>query len=67
MSEQVKSEALELLSADDLAAAWGVRRKQVYNLVEQHGLPAVRLGRYLRFRRPAVERWLAEREGAPYG
>jgi excisionase family DNA binding protein len=61
-SVQTASEALALLTADDLAAAWGCRRKQVYNLVEQHGLPCVQLGRYKRFRAESVQRWLDERE-----
>ena len=60
------SEALALLTADDLAAAWGVRRKHIYNLVETHGLPCVRLGKYMRFRAAAVQAWMDEQEGGKY-
>ena len=67
MKAQTGSEALELLTAHDLAAAWGVRPKQIYNLVENHGLPCIRLGKYMRFRQSAVESWLAEREGVRNG
>jgi excisionase family DNA binding protein len=57
------SEALALLSADDLAAAWGVRTKHVYTLARDGDLPCVRLGRYVRFRQAAVTAWLDEQEG----
>jgi excisionase family DNA binding protein len=56
------SEALALLSADDLARRWGVRRKQVYNLVDCYGLPVVKLGRYYRFRAASVDGWLRDNE-----
>jgi excisionase family DNA binding protein len=56
------SEALALLSADELARRWGLRRKAIYNLVDCHGLPVVKLGRYYRFREASVDAWLADRE-----
>jgi excisionase family DNA binding protein len=60
------SEALNLLTADDLAACWGVRTKHVYALARDGGLPHVRLGRYVRFRRAAVAAWLDEQDGGSH-
>lgn len=57
------SEALSLLTADDLAAAWGVRTRYIYELARDRGLPCVKLGRYRRFRASAVEAWLTTQEG----
>ena len=44
-----------LLTAEDLAARWQVPASQVYRLTRAGLLPVVRLGRYYRYRRPAVE------------
>ena len=55
--------ASRLLIADDVAALLGVSPAFVYALVRRGELPAVRVGdRYVRFRREAVEGWIAERE-----
>jgi excisionase family DNA binding protein len=50
-----------LLTAEELAEAMGFTRRQVYELVEQSGLPAYKLGRSLRFELSAVRGWLARR------
>ncbi len=50
-----------LLTAEELAEALGFSRRQVYELVEQAGLPAYKLRRSLRFELSAVRGWLALR------
>lgn len=50
-----------LLTADDLAARWQLKKSAVYRLERSGKLPSVRLGRYRRFRPEAVEQF--EREG----
>ncbi len=57
------SEALELLTADELAARWNVTVKHVYALARDGDLPCVRLGKYVRFRAAAVTAWLDAQEG----
>jgi excisionase family DNA binding protein len=53
----------QLLTANDVAAILRVPRSFVYALARRGELPTVRLGdRYVRFRTPALERWIASRE-----
>ena len=47
-----------LLSASELAEALGVSLRWIYLKVEEHSLPAYRLGRSLRFDPDAVYAWL---------
>jgi hypothetical protein len=35
----------------------------VYALVRERGVPCVRIGRYVRFRLPAIEAWERDQEG----
>jgi excisionase family DNA binding protein len=51
-----------LLTADDVAQMLQVKRSWVYAAARQGQIPHVRLGRYIRFREEAIERWLAGRE-----
>jgi excisionase family DNA binding protein len=52
-----------LLIADDVAGLLGVSSAFVYALVRRGDLPAVRVGgRYVRFRRQAVDEWIAAHE-----
>lgn len=44
-----------LLTADDLAARWQVPATQVYRMARAGKIPAVRLGKYVRFRADAIE------------
>jgi excisionase family DNA binding protein len=61
-SKVARSERSELLTADDLAKRWRLpRTDQVYRLAREGKLPAVRIGRYVRFRLEAIE--IFEREG----
>ena len=47
--------AAQLLTPDDLAARWQVARSHVYRLAREDQIPAVRLGKYVRFRVDAIE------------
>lgn len=51
-----------LLDAREVAELLGVPPGWVYRESRAGRIPTVRLGRYVRYRRESVERWLAERE-----
>jgi excisionase family DNA binding protein len=55
-------ESLKLLTADDLATRWGVSKAHVYALTREGKIPAVRIGRYYRYRLESIERWEHEQE-----
>ncbi len=46
-----------LLTADQLAERWQVPKSHVYRLTREGAIPAVKLGRYYRYRLDALERW----------
>ena len=46
-----------LLTADELADRWRVPKSHVYRLTRDGLIPAVRLGRYYRYRLDAIEAW----------
>lgn len=46
-----------LLTADQLAERWQVPKSHVYRLTRDGAIPAVRLGRYYRYRLDAIERF----------
>jgi excisionase family DNA binding protein len=50
------------LTVDDLAERWQVPKSHVYRLTREGVIPAVRLGRYYRYRLDAIERWEASSE-----
>jgi excisionase family DNA binding protein len=52
----------QLLTADELAVRWQVPKSHVYRLTRDGVIPAVRLGRYYRYRLDAIERWEARSE-----
>jgi excisionase family DNA binding protein len=54
-----------LLTADEVAAMMQVSTAWVYAESRRDALPHVRLGRYVRFRRSAIERWLADVQRGP--
>jgi excisionase family DNA binding protein len=66
-AEQLSDEAarfgdpLDLLTPDALCALLKVRRSWLYDAVESGVLPALRLGRQLRFRRLDVVRFVESR------
>lgn len=51
-----------LLTSDDVAALLGVPRSSVQALSRTGKLPTVHIGRTLRYRRAAVERWIEDNE-----
>ena len=53
-----------LLTADQVAAVLGVPRSWVYEQSRAGRIPTVRLGRYRRYRREAIEAWVRELEAA---
>jgi excisionase family DNA binding protein len=57
----VRADAI-LLDAGEVAQILHVPRSWVYSHLQE--LPAIRLGRYVRFRRSAIERFLEQRAGA---
>lgn len=59
----------QLLTAADIAAMLRVPKTWVYEQARKGLIPTVELGRYRRFRRAAVEEWIAkqERNGAEEG
>ena len=62
MSMDLASRADELLTADEVAAMLRVTRAWVYSETRRGVLPHVRLGRYVRYRRDALETWVREIE-----
>jgi excisionase family DNA binding protein len=48
-----------LLTADDLAERWQVKRAHVYRLAREGRIPTVVIGRYFRFQLEAIERFEA--------
>ena len=52
----------ELLTADEVAAILRVTRAWVYSETRRGAMPHVRLGRYVRYRRDALETWVREIE-----
>lgn len=51
--------ARALLTAEQVAGLLQVRTAWVYAQCRAERIPHVRLGRYVRFRRDAIEQWLA--------
>lgn len=51
-----------LLTAGELAERWQVPKSHVYRLTREGRVPAVRLGRYYRYRLAAIEAWERESE-----
>ena len=51
-----------LIDAGEVAELLGLTQRQVQALARRGELPCVRIGRWLKFRRESVERWVANRE-----
>ncbi len=51
-----------LLNAEEVAQILRVPKSWIYSHLQE--LPAIRLGRYVRFRRVEIERFLEQRSGA---
>ena len=50
----------EWLSVADLCEFLGIGRTLAYQLIAEHAIPAVRIGRAIRVRRTDVQQWLEE-------
>lgn len=55
--------ARRLLTADDLADRWRVPKSHVYRLTREGAIPAVRLGRYYRYKLEAIEAFEQQSDG----
>ena len=56
------SEHDDLMTAEELAQRLRMTRAWVYSETRLDRVPHLRLGRYFRYRRSAIERWIAELE-----
>ena len=56
-----------LLTADEVAELLGVTRAWIYGQSRAGRIPTVRLGRYRRYRREAIEAWILESESSGRG
>ena len=54
-----------LLDASEVAELLGVPRSWVYSETRAGRIPHVVIGRYRRYRKAAVERWIADHERGP--
>jgi excisionase family DNA binding protein len=57
--------AQRLLTADQLAERWQIPRSHVYRLTREAKIPAVRLGKYYRYRLDAIEAFETGRQSEP--
>lgn len=57
----------ELLTAEEVARMLGVTTAWVYDQSRRGTIPTVTLGRYRRYRRESIERWVVELEGRSEG
>lgn len=65
MSAHNDAELDALMTAEDVARLLGVNVAWVYAQSRRRRIPTVTLGRYRRYRRSAIERWVAEIEDDP--
>jgi excisionase family DNA binding protein len=56
-----------LLTAEDVPQLLGVPKSGVYEQSREGRIPTVRLGRYRRYRREAIEAWVAQPESPARG
>jgi excisionase family DNA binding protein len=57
-------DALELMTADELARALRVNTAWIYTQTRNDRIPHITLGRYVRYRRATILDWLQENEGS---
>lgn len=62
MSATAPADADRLLDADEVAAMLRMGKDWLYAEVRAGRIPHVRLGRYVRFRKGAIDEWLREQE-----
>ena len=51
-----------LLTVPEVCNWLRIKRSKLYNLTHKNQIPVIRLHRRMRFRRSAIEQWLAEME-----
>ncbi|HEX2734336.1 MAG TPA: helix-turn-helix domain-containing protein [Polyangiaceae bacterium] len=54
-----------LLTVKEVAALLRVSSQTLYKMLEQGGIPAIKVGSQWRFERDKVRAWLESREGQP--
>ena len=62
-ADEALGDGLEFMTADELARMLRVSTAWVYNQTRGDRIPHVTLGRYVRYRRSTIARWLRESEG----
>ncbi len=55
----------KLLTADEVADLMRVTRARIYAETRRNAIPHLRLGRYVRYRRSAIEAWMQAVERGP--
>jgi len=63
MTGKVNITLEDLLTLGQLCELLQVPKSWGYRQVREQSIPFVKLGKYLRFHRPSVEKWLAESQG----
>lgn len=54
--------ALNLFNADELATYLRIPKSTIYHLAETKEIPAFKVGKQWRFRKDAIDRWIAKEE-----
>ena len=62
----VKEQHPYLLTVPEAAHLLGLKKSKVYQMVKEHCLPNVKLGRYVRIPRHALEKWIETRMTATF-
>jgi len=57
----------EIMTAEEVATLLRLNKSWVYAQAGTNRIPHIRLGRYVRFRRSAINEWLSEIEQEPVG
>ena len=52
----------QLLTVKELAKMLAVSERSVFSYIKSEGIPTVKIGSSLRFRRESIEAWLEQRE-----
>lgn len=52
------------LSVEEIAAHLGVKRDTIYKWIDRKGLPAHKVGRLWKFRKPEVDAWVCSGSAA---
>lgn len=63
-SSEFNTASDRLLTADEVAAMLHVTKAWVYDQTRRRRMPHVRLGRYVRYRRSAIDGWVAGLEAS---